>query len=316
MGLREFSRSDHPFPDFVVIGAAKSGTTTLVQYLARHPDVCFSQAKEPEILRWEVTEEKARRTYTKLLAAGTPGQLRAEGSTCYTGWSHWRNEPTESKLAAPSDPESAVSEMMREIGETARRLAGFTPRARLIYLVRHPVDRAYSQVHYNTRQAPTPVDFETAIRLDPRYIQVSHYADILRCYFKCFPRDQFLFIRLDALAKDPAEVLDRVQAFLGLSRQPGLTEQTVFLNEGQHHRLRRTLSHRLRAVPGYARIRRLSPPSFRELLFQLLKRSPLSRTTGPAPMRPETRLRLLEHFAEPNREFHELTGIDVSGWDK
>lgn len=316
MGSAIESWSKHPFPDFYIIGSAKTGTTTLAQHLAQHPKVCFSRAKEPEILRRELTDEQVTRSFDKMFAAFQPGQLRGEGSTAYTGWSNWRRESTESFVKPAEDPATAAQAMMQEIRDTARRMAKYSPKARILYMFRHPVDRIYSQVHYNTRHAAEPVDFEATLELEPRYVQVSHYADILRLYLECFPREQFLFTTLDEVIKDLPGLLNQVQDFLGIPRDPTINEIKVFTNEGKHHQLRRALSNRLRTIPGYQWLRKMTPKSVREGAFDVLKGSSLAKVTKAAPMKPETRQRLLSHFERPNQELRELTGIDISKWSK
>jgi hypothetical protein len=183
-------------------------------------------------------------------------------------------------------------------------------------MVRHPVDRIYSQVHYNTRHAAVPVDFEASIQSDPRYVHVSHYAEILQLYLACFPREQFFICQLDEVVSDLPGLLNRVQDFLNVPRVPDLITNKVFTNEGKTHNLRRTLSNRLKKIPGYPLLRNLAPNALREAAFDLIKRTQSDKAVKVQPMLPETRSHLLKHFDGPNQEFHKLTGLDISRWNR
>lgn len=319
MAESSFAKSPPPFPDFYLIGSAKAGTTTLVEYLARHPQIAFSRAKEPEILRWEISEEKAERSYAHMFKEARPGQIRGEGSTCYTGWAHWRSEDqSETRVTTVADPAAALDTLKREIEETAARIARFTPQARLIYLVRHPVDRSYSHVQFNTRKATVPTVFEDALKSDPRYLLVSHYAEILRLYLKHIARSQILVATLDDLSRDPNGVLRQIQEFLGVTPDASIAQQKVNANEGRAHDARRGLSQRLRSIPGYPLLIKLVPARVREQLFNSIKSTPWAQSTAlkAAPMLPATRAQLLEHFRIPNQELRDLTGLDLSRWER
>ncbi len=311
------SWSPKPYPDFYIIGAAKCGTTTLAEYLARHPGVCFSRSKEPEVLRNDSSPEKIRRSYERLFSEEKPGQIRGEGSTAYSGWANWPSDPTESRVVPPMDSAAAPETMMREIDETARRMAGITPNARIIYLLRHPVDRVYSQIRFNTRNAPVPVDIDETLKIDPRYIQVSQYAAILKTYLRHFAREQFFVARLDEMAGDLPGFLNRVQDFLGLSRDASILQLEVFTNEAKEHEARRALAGRFQKVPAFGLLRQLAPAGFRKKVFGMLRNTSLAKgPVRPAPMSAATRVRLLEQFARSNQELGELTGLNLSDWSK
>ncbi len=121
-------------PDFIVIGAAKSGTTTLHEWLHRQPEVYCSVLKEPRFFSRDWG--KGIDWYAGLFAGAATDQLIGEASTNYT-------DTNFSELAA-------------------ERMSATIPCARLVYLLRHPVERLRSQYGHNWRRAaetaplPTP----------------------------------------------------------------------------------------------------------------------------------------------------------------
>ena len=107
-------------PDFMLIGAMKSGTTTLHAYLSRHPGLFLCTPKEPGFFSRDERYARGLDWYRELFTDAQPEQLCGEASTCYSRWPHFEN-------AAP-------------------RIAADVPGAKLLYITRDPVERAYS--HY------------------------------------------------------------------------------------------------------------------------------------------------------------------------
>src|SRR5271168_5119276 len=106
-------------PDFIVIGAMKSATTTLHEQLARQPGVCMSRPKEPNFFSDDANYAQGWRWYSSHFRGSRAGVGRGESSTHYT------------KL--PTFPRT-VERMVRDL-----------PRIKLIYVMRHPIERLVSQ---------------------------------------------------------------------------------------------------------------------------------------------------------------------------
>jgi Sulfotransferase domain len=210
----------HALPDFVIIGAAKAGTTSLFGWLAEHPYVCGSVKKElnyfsPFYYRGEdwyrkhFPLERDRRAFAA--EHGRPF-LTGEASPSY--FLHvWAPE----------------------------RLAKVVPDAKLIVQLRDPVDRAYSHYQMRRRDGQEPLDsFEAALEAEEEritaerarmlrdkryssldvalwsYLLTSRYVEHLERWLRHFPREQFHFVELAALRADPLGEFARVQDFLGL----------------------------------------------------------------------------------------------------
>jgi hypothetical protein len=248
-----------PLPDFLIIGAQKAGTTALYAYLRQHPGITGPSWKEVSYFdrHYERGEAWYRGNFPNL--ARTRGKVVGEASPSY--------------VFHPLGPE---------------RVRALVPEARLVVLVRNPVDRALSHHNHEVALGREPLPFEEALdaeeerlrgeeeRLiaDPAYFSRewwSHtykargrYAEQLERWLAVFPREQLLIVPSEDLGAEPVETYARVVAFLGAP------------------------PHRL--------------DSFPRVFEQRYE-----------PMRPETRERLAAEFEEPNRRLYELLGRDL-GW--
>jgi len=188
------------FPNFFVIGAAKSGTTSLYNYLAQHPDIYMSPVKEPN--------------YFSFL--GEPPNF--SGPPANTDNSFFRDrlrrEKYEFSVTSLRDYEQLFSGVRGEtaIGESsvsylyfpavANRIKERVPSAKLIVILRNPVSRAYSKYQQFRRDASEPlVSFAEALAAEPGRIRKNwsptwFYADRgfyyrqLRTYYELFERNQ------------------------------------------------------------------------------------------------------------------------------
>ena len=248
-----------PLPDFLVLGAQKAGTTALYEYLRRHPHITGPSWKEVSFFdrHW------------------------ARGERWYRG-----NFPNLARTREKRVGEASPSYVFHPLAP--QRVHEVVPDARLIVLVRNPVDRALSQYNHEVALGREPLPFEEALdaeeeRLrgedermaaDPRYFSRewwSHtykargrYAEQLERWLAVFPREQLLVLPSDDLGSDPARAHAQVLEFLGASPQRLDSYPRVYEREYE-------------------------------------------------PMKPETRERLAAEFEEPNRRLYELLGRDL-GW--
>ena len=114
-------------PDFIIIGAAKAGTTTLHHYLDLNPQIYMSSPKEPCFFSDDEIYVKGVDWYSSLFSSAKPDQACGEASTRYSPYPQYT--------------------------EAAPRMAELLPHVKLIYIMRHPVDRAYSH-HVHEMKSP------------------------------------------------------------------------------------------------------------------------------------------------------------------
>jgi hypothetical protein len=246
-----------PLPDFLVLGAQKAGTTALYAYLRWHPAITGPSWKEVSFFdrHWWRGESWYRGQFP--LRSG--GRLVGEASPSY--------------LFHPLAP---------------RRAYALVPDARLVAVLRNPVDRAYSHYQHEVALGREQLSFEAALaaeeermrgevaRLvaDPRafsrawwshtYVARGLYAEQLERWLAVFPREQLLAIRSEDLGEQPEKIYGEILAFLGAPAYSLLEYPRVFEREY-------------------------------------------------APMAAATRVALEETFAEPNKRLEALLGRPL-GW--
>lgn len=178
---------------FMIIGAQKSGTTSLAHQLAQHPQVCFCCTKEPGYFNRVVDWRSGLSEYHALFAP-TTGQLCGEGSTMYTFLPEWQ--------------------------DTHRRLHEYNPALKLVYIMRHPVERIVSHYSFRFVRARVKESPEVAVRTDPTYVDRSRYGMQLGPYLALFGRAQILPLIFEEYTANPRAVLEEVARFLEIAPEP------------------------------------------------------------------------------------------------
>jgi hypothetical protein len=178
-------------PNFLVIGAMKAGTTSLFHYLAAHPQAYLSPLKEVEFFvdgpNWRRGFEWYRARF-----ADAPADAIAvgEASTAYTKFPEYAGVP--------------------------ERIAAHLPGARLIYVVRDPIERIRSHYQHRVLSGAERAPLATAVLEDPRYVEVSRYAMQLERYLPHVPRGRILLLTSEDLRAKRAETVKAAYRFLGL----------------------------------------------------------------------------------------------------
>jgi hypothetical protein len=246
-------RSDR-FPDFIVIGTMKSGTTSLYEWLAQQPEVFLPSMKEPNYFSRDEVFHRGASWYGRLFAPASRGQLVGEASVSYTS-------PDRCEIAAD-------------------RMVALVPRATLICLVREPIERLRSHYRHQVQRGREQRPFEEAI-LDPdaKYVAQSLYYKCLKPYIDRYPRDQICVVRMEDLSADPPLAWDQVLRHLGLALRPrppgaynvtgeksGFTRVMLWLWESGLHRPLMRLPRPLRRLGRHLLLR--DDPQYQHLVEQ------------------------------------------------
>ena len=188
-------------PDFVIIGAQKGGTSFLYYLLTRHPLVEPAARKELHFFDNPERFDNGVGWYRRCF----PQSGWKDGLRSITG------EATPSYLFYPP---------------VAKRMAGVVPQARLIALLRNPVDRTYSHYQMQVKRGTEPSTFEEAIEQQHApYVPRSIYVDQLLCWFEFFSKEQMLILKSEDFFERPVETLKVVLNFLDLPEwQPEASE--------------------------------------------------------------------------------------------
>lgn len=320
--------TDTRLPDFLVVGAMKSGTTSLYTALRRHPDVFMPDLEvgffdvddvrqHPDFFKrrrrrwhyhpWGRRRDELRSWYEGLFEDAGAGQLRGERSTTYMA-----------STVAPA------------------RIRELVPGARLIFMMRDPVRRAYSNYWHLLRSGEATGSFERTLRYRPSVLfERGLYREQIERYLEHFPRDQLLFLVFEAFVEDPGEGVAEVCRFLGVDpgRRPEREEER-HANRGRYP-WSRTLQYAVNAslfhgvldghryldahLPalsyealGYGPVARWGRRAAR-LAFRATARLNCSRRERPE-MNPETREMLKYLYEDRNAGLGELIGRDLGRW--
>lgn len=207
--------SREPRPDALIIGAPKAGTSALHAALARHPQIFASPVKEPK--------------YYMCADAPPPAYIGPGDAHSQQEWV-WRRADYQA-LFAPAPPDSVRLEstpFYLYLPQARRRIAEELPDAKLVVIVRDPIDRAYSNwMHLWVDGLEPEADFVSAWHREKKridagwapfwhYQRMGHYGEQLADLFSRVDRERVLVLRYWQLVSKPVETLNRVSRFLGI----------------------------------------------------------------------------------------------------
>lgn len=292
-------------PHIIVIGAPRSGTTSLYRYLQQHPQVCMSPLKETRFFAHagETVDYRGpadayaynRNTvtdaadYRRLFADCAPGQRTGEASPVY----------------------------LYRGARAAERIQHHAPEARLLAMFRNPVERAYSDFLNMVRLGWEPEhDFARALAAEERRIEAGwspfyhyrakgFYARQLRAYLDRFDRAQMRFFLYEDLLHDAPALMQEVFAFVGVD--PDATVDTA----ARHNRSglpRSRVAHRVLTHPVAERAMRGPLRTVRTTLrdWNTAHKKP--------PLVPGLRAELQAAYHDDIRALQDLLGRDLSHW--
>lgn len=299
-------------PDFLIIGAPKAGTTALHAALAQHPGLYLSRVKEPKYY---------------LCGDSPPPAYKGPGDAHSNQEWIWQRGRYQALFADVPDEvlcgESTPFYLYHR--DARRRIADDLPHARLIAVLRDPVDRLYSNWMHLWVDGLEPCGdvveacAREAARIDAGWAPFWHYQGLgrygrqLEDLFERFPREQVLLVRYRDLVERPDQTVDRVCRFLGVA--PG-TVPTVPADNSRpfvHPGLRTRLLGR--AIRAGAAAGAFLPPQVwrtasRPLVDQLHRWGEAARPR----LTPEQRARLLRPFLDDIALLERVTGESFDAW--
>ena len=194
-------------PNFIVIGAAKAGTTSLHWYLAEHPDVFMTRVKDPSYFAYGVGPDGR-------LLWGDP-ELHGFPITSLSEYERLFEE------AGGAVAIGEASTAYLECPQSAARIRELLPAVRILCSIRQPVDRAYSDYLMYLRRRSRRFDPARDLtptsawaRADSRWMRIGRYHEQLSRYFEAFPRDQIRVLLFDDLKRNPQGFMREVYEFL------------------------------------------------------------------------------------------------------
>ncbi len=294
-------------PDFFLLGAPKAGTTALHAALAQHPQLYLSAVKEPKFY---------------LCDGGPPrrsGQRGPGDAHSAQEWV-WRRGEYEAlfDVAPPGTLKGESTPFYLYDRLAQRRIHADVPKAKLLVVLRDPIDRAYSNWMHLWSDGLEPIgDFAEAWAAEDErvaagwapfwhYRRLGLYGEQLRDLIELFGREQVHVLRYRDLVETPDEALNKVSAFLGV--EPGHVEQPARENSRAYVSPGRRTAVLSRVVRAGAAAGAYAPPQVWrracEPLLRLLQRGGARRPV----LDQAVRMRLVEAYREDNALLNELVG--------
>ncbi len=296
------------WPNFFLIGAGKSGTTSLYHYAKQHPQIFMSPVKEPKyfalagrmpeftgrgdarIVPQTTTTEQA---YLALFSGAGDKPVRGEASTIYLGG----------------------------IEGTAQRLAGQIPAARIVAILRHPADRAYSAyMHLRRDGFETLESFQQALDAEPGRIRAGfyfhwhlrsrgYYARHLQPWYQCFPRTQVRVYLYEDLVASPLSLLADLFRFLRVddSFQPDVSARHNQSGLPVNPRVQNFLT---KQHPVKEWLKHFMPEEIGHRIISMVQPGIIGTPEMPAGVRAQ----LTDDFREDILQLQDLIGRDLSHW--
>ena len=297
-------------PDFFVAGAPKAGTTALHAALTQHSELFLSPVKEPKFF----------------LTDGPPPTRGGPGDVKTYREHIWQRADYEALFAAaPAGTLRGESTPFYLYDRAAqRRIRAAVPAAKLIVVLRDPVERAHSNWAHLWSAGLDPIDdFVRACEAEDARIEAGwadfwHYRRLglygaqLEHLYSVFDPAQVHIFRYRELIDDPAGTLDRICLFLGVT--PGIVTSVPRENVTAHPELTRRHRHLARLLRAASAVAARLPHHAGAAMIDRLE---WSLQSGGAPRQPlswDQRQALIPYFEEDLRLLEQLTGQDFSDW--
>lgn len=220
------------WPNFLILGAAKAGTTALYSYLRQHPDIFMPDKKEPGFFSMYGEE------LTLPITDTTSSEYRACANLYHRVLKNSITDPEQyTALFSAARGEAAIGEATTSnlyFPRAPENIQRFIPHAKLIAILRNPVDRAFSGFLHAVRKNHEHRDFREALNGEPidsdyiwwctgdYYIRPGFYSKQLARYFDRFDREQIKLCLYDDLTGNPQALMKELFHFLGVDESYAL----------------------------------------------------------------------------------------------
>ena len=305
------SSNEHQLPTFLVIGAGKSGTTSVHQYLRQNPSVSLPKRKETHFFVLDQDGEQAPQLFfgkehenpvynleEYLADFEKPGPGKIMGEVC------------PSYLFYPN---------------TAKNIRARIPDARLICILRNPIDRFYSNFNFLSskeqqkqgfRMQTSSEDFDTltlnlnqpnSVEID-RLLEIGKYSVGLKRYYDVFPKSQIKVFLFDDLLKTPVKLMNELAEFAGIPP----FEYDVSMKFNRSGNLRFFWFYKTFRGSQFAKtMQSLLPPLLYQRIRVVSERLAFSNAN---PMSKKSQARLQQYYRDEINELEKLIDRDLSDW--
>lgn len=216
------------YPNFYIVGAAKSGTTSLYAYLSKHPEVFLPKQKELHYFSYDDLKQRA----------SGPGDRQVISKLCSTERDYLRMYEGSDGFLAVGD----VSPSYLFHTNAAARIRSVANNPKIVIILRNPADKAYSQYLHLKRNGRERLSFEAALRNEQQraakgwgdmflYVSSGMYYSQVKTYLDVFGSNNVLIMLFEQFCSDTAAEMLRLCDFLGIDRTCDLRTSEVH-NQG------------------------------------------------------------------------------------
>lgn len=309
-------------PNFFIAGAAKAGTTSIHHYLGQHPEIYFSPLKEPNFFSTDIKVENFTKSYKK--------------RSVFVDEKYFKYRPLEelqlSFIRDESQYKLLFDQVKKEkvIGEAstsylfskkaARNIFDFNPKAKILIVLRNPVERTFSHYLMALRYGFTTSSLQEAVRKDQRkhkkgwgqselFIELGLYFEQLRRYFDTFPSHQIKIILFEDLVLDAEKTMSDIYEFLGV-------ESTKTIDLAARNQAEIPRSSRLNKFMADSGIKQIAGKALNKNLKEKIKPVLFSKDKSKVRFTRRDKQFLLSFFQEDINKTSRLIGKDLSKWLK
>jgi hypothetical protein len=216
------------FPNFLIIGANKGGTSSFYVYLSRHPEIFMSEIKEPMFFLFYDEEKKEKAAVHEK----EPEWVDWKPISDLGEYKKMFNAPAGVKAAG----EASTAYLANPV--CAARIYKFNPGMKIIVILRNPVSRAFSNYLMYVRLGHEKKAFRTVVKEElggkraylpqgRHYLQLGYYHDSLKTYIDQFGKENVKVYLIEELKERPEWLFEDVFTFLGVdpSYKPDVSEK-------------------------------------------------------------------------------------------
>lgn len=295
------------WPNFLIVGTARAGTTSLHEYLGGHPDIFMPMQKEPCFFTFygeqPVFKDSRHRYLTEAndylqLFAGQDKPFMGESSTPYLYFYE------------------------RSIAHILSLVPNARTDMRILIVLRDPAERAYSQYMHNRRDLREELSFEEAIAAEPQrlaegwhfdyaYVDKGYYYKQVKAYLDAFAHVKIVFY--DTLESKPEKLLEEIYQFLGVSKSD--SGKMIKRNQSGEMKVKwfkQIITTRKNPVLNF--FRKLMSRDTKKKLRNWVKDKLLRYNLKKTEMQPATRQKLIELYRSDIQQLQQLVQKDLSDW--
>ncbi len=298
------------FPNFFIVGAARSGTTSLDLYLSQHPEIFITLKKETHFFAREQLPEHYR----------GPGDERMNRLII-------RDEDQYTQLFADAGRSKAIGEASAFYlcyPNSADLIAQTVPEAKIIMVLREPVARTYSAYMFLVRDGRETLGFEEGMSLEEErkegdfepmwwYRELSLYYNQVKHYLDVFGPHRVKVLLYEELFSNPEQVLQDVFGFLRVKEDVSIDTSVHYNVSGtpKSRKLYTMLNNFMfNPSPLEQRIKTLVPQQLRTVWASRL----IGAVTKPVPLEPEIKAQLKDFYTEDVGKLQDLLQRDLLCW--